>query len=194
MEDINEVLTEQTVEAMFFCNKCQANHWVKLPKSLFNTKSFPVSYAFVHGDPQIIAILYIDKNHAVRGVEYPKQIGINQDQLSKIINKSKSQTFSSIPEDLIYAFEVIAENKIKKIYFKPGFEQIVNFTAVRAMSTLTTNFIQSKEPYTEFFIKYSDCWIGGMEMYDHYFTMVVDSSIDIDHFKFQMMAMFESLI
>ena len=194
MEDVNDVLSEQTVEAMFFCNKCQKNHWVKLPKSLFNTKSFPVSYAFVHGDPQIIAILYIDKNHTVRGVEYPKQIGINRDQLSEIIDKSKSQTFSSIPEDLIYAFEVIAENEIKKIYFKQGFEQIVNFAAIREMITLTPNFIKSKESFSEFLIKYSDGWIGGMEMYDHYFTMVVDASIDIDHFKFQMMAMFESLI
>ncbi|UYP44116.1 hypothetical protein NEF87_000401 [Candidatus Lokiarchaeum ossiferum] len=194
MDDKFSVLTEQIIETMFFCNKCQENHWVQLPKSLFNTKSFPVSYAFVHGNPQIIAILYIDKNHTVRGVEYPKQIGINRDQLSEIIDKSKSQTFSSIPEDLIYAFEVIAEDKIKKIYSKQGFEQIVNFSAIREMITLTPNFVKTKESFREFFIKYSDCWIGGMELYDHYFTMVVDASIDIDHFKFQMMAMFESLI
>ncbi len=194
MDDINNVLTEQTIEAMFFCNKCKETHWVKIPKSLFDTEAFPVSYAFVHGDPQIVAILYIDKNHTIRGVEYPKQIGINRDQLSEIIDRSKSQTFASIPQDLIYAFEIVAENEIKKIYFKPSYEQVVNFATIREMITITPKFVKSNESFSEFFIKYSDYWIGGMEMYDHYFTMVVDASIDIDHFKFQMMAMFESLI
>lgn len=84
-------------------------------------------------------------------------------------------------------------SNILKIFYKPGFENEINFIEIREMVTFSKKFNKLEHSYSEFFIKYTDFWIGGMEMYGYFFTMVVDSSVDIDHFKIQMMAMFETI-
>ena len=164
-----------------------------MSKSLFNTKHFPVSYVHLHGNPQIVAVLYIDKNYDVRGVEYPQDIGVNQEQLSLILDKAKSKTLSPIPESAIYAFELQREGAVHKLFYKSGYEETVDFSFITEMFALSKRFVNGREPLSEFYIKYSDFWFAGMELYGNQFLLVVDGAIDIDHLKVQMMGLFETL-
>ena len=140
-----------------------------------------------------MTVVYIDKNHDVRGVEYPQDIGVNQEQLTLILNKSKSKTLSPIPETAIYAFELKREGAVRKLFYRPGYEKIVDFSFISEMIDLSKRFVNEKEQLNEFYIKYTDFWFAGMELYENQFLLVVDAAIDIDHLKVQMMGLFETL-
>ncbi len=191
MKDLENVLSQQKEKIEFHCSACKKNHTFYVSKDLFETDTFPIPYAYVHGDPQVIAMVYIDKDLQVRGTEYPKGIGMNLDQLNRIINTAKSYTLKPIPLQSIYLFRLIQNNEIKKMYAKKGYGEIIDFDAILEIVHHTKNISANQESCREIFIKFNDFWVGGMELLDFQFFMVVSSEVDIDHFKYQMMSLFE---
>ncbi|MHA1672901.1 MAG: hypothetical protein ACTSYI_04685 [Promethearchaeota archaeon] len=181
------------VTVVYFCDQCKKRHKVNILKDIFEDADFPLSYSHFHGDPIVNVTLYIDANYKVRGVEYPKGSNMQQNELDSILNSSKSQSLKSIPTDQIYAFEFSEEKKIKKYYNRPGYEKTFNFTYIRKLIKYSTKFMKTKEECNEFFLKYNDYWIAGLEMFDNSLMMVIDQSIDVDHLKTQVMTIFESL-
>ena len=193
MESITEKSEQDYVTAAYFCDQCKKRHKIKILKDIFEDADFPLSYSHFHGDPIVNATLYIDANYKVRGVEYPKGSNMQQNELDNILNSSKSQSLKSIPTDMIYAFQFSEEKKTTKYYNKPGYEKTFNFTYIKKLIRFSTKFMKTKEECNEFFLKYSDYWIVGQEMFGFMLLMVVDQSIDVDHLKTQATSIFESL-
>lgn len=186
--------SSEQVRIRFFCRYCQKFHSLKLAQDLFASGKFPVTYAYIHGDPMVIATLFIDANYKVRGVEYMNEFGVSQDQLSHIMAKSKSLTLTSIPTDLIYAFQLLEDKKIQKIYMKDEFNKKINFNEIFKIWKLSEKIAKKDQTLNEFFLKYGEFWVSGLEFADYKFILVVDASVDIDHLKTQMMGLFETML
>ena len=187
---------EDTVKITFYCKHCNENHSLNIEKDYFVDIKFQTTYTYVHGSPQIAAILYIDKNHVVRAVEFSEVISTEDESefLSNLLNQSKSLTLSSIPADLIYGFQLMEQKIVLKMFYHQGYENKIQFGQLKKIFKTSAKLIKTGETCTEFYIKYSDLWAGGVTMMDYMFIMVVDSSIDIDHLKTQIMAIFETLL
>jgi hypothetical protein len=192
---INEVEFEkETVKVDFFCKVCNKRHKLDVNKDIFEEKKFPVAYIYIHGENQTVATLYIDAAYRVRGVEFPKGIGVNKDQLSDILNKSKSLNLTGIPSEMIYAFQVSENRNILKIYFQEGYEKHINFNLIKKFFRNSEKFSKHKEECNEFYMRYSEYWISAVKMFDYTLIMVIDSSIDIDHLKTQLMGFLETFL
>ena len=186
----------EIITITFFCKHCNENHSIDIDKEYFKDIRFQITYTYVHGDPQIAAILYIDKNHTVRTVEFSEVISTEDERkfLDDLLNRSKSLTLSTIPADLIYGFQLTENRSVLKTFYHQGYKNKIQFSNLKKIFKTSTKLIKTGETCTEFYIKYSDAWAGGVSMMEYYFIMVVDNSIDIDHFKTQIMGLFETLL
>ncbi|MCP4763895.1 MAG: hypothetical protein GY870_19140 [archaeon] len=193
-EQLKTELITEFISVSYKCKNCKKMHKVKVKKSLIdNSKSFPVHYIYIHGEPPIITTLYIDSQYNIRGVEFADAIGMNQNQLSEILFKSKSFTLNSIPKDQIYGILLTEKGKIIKFFQKPGYEQKINLIKILKFLKKSKEIVTNEEFWDEIFIRYSDFWIVGLEMLDRLLIMVIDSDINIDRLKTQVMAVFETL-
>ncbi|MHA1583892.1 MAG: hypothetical protein ACTSVU_06290 [Promethearchaeota archaeon] len=183
---------KSTQKIRFFCQKCDKLHEIEVPSIIFNSSYFPVSYVYVHEDSKIIAILYIDKNYQVRGVDYPIRFGIDKNQLTAALEKSKNHSFELIPENKIYVIKISSNGKILKLYYHPDYYELSYYPIIQNMKKMTSTFVNMKESSHEYYMKYSNVWILGLEMIDYDLLMVVDESIDIEHLKVQAMNLLEN--
>ncbi|WP_371804715.1 hypothetical protein [Candidatus Lokiarchaeum ossiferum] len=184
-------LTNPFETITYYCSPCAKNHDVQIRKDFFNQKNFPVSYLYIHGNPQVITVLYIDKALSVRGSEIVKGIGVNKDQLNKILQESRFNTLKRIPLSSILAFRLFQNEDIKKMYVKRGFENSINFDAISNLISETQKITHNFEICSDFYMKFNDYWIGALQLLDFRFIMIVSSDIDVDHLKFQIMNLFE---
>lgn len=178
----------------FFCKACQESHLVAIDSELFNTKTYPIDYAYIHGNPVVVATLYIDANRKVRGVEFASDFGIGQDELGKILENCKNLVLTSIPDDMIFGFELSYKKKPIKMYFDQKHINSINLEEVSKLWKFSQKITKKKEELNQFFLKFTDFWIAGLEFAEHFFIIIVDASVDIDHLKTQMMAIFETLM
>lgn len=185
-------LSKQFEEIEYYCSACATQHKVQIPREFFEGSNFPFSYVYLHGKPQMVTVLYIDKDLQVRGYEITKGMGINKDQLSGILNKSRDNTLKRIPLSSIRAFRLFQNDDIKKMYVQKDFENTISFNAISNMMKNSHIISQKAEKSSDIYMKFDDYWIGAMQFLDFRFIMVVSSEIDIDHFKFQMMNLFET--
>ena len=149
---MNDDLLDENIEIKFSCKPCKADHTIKIGKDLFDTDKFPVTYGYLHGDPPIIATLYIDANKKVRGVEFTNDFGVNQDQLSETLERSQSLILTSIPEEMILGFELIQGKTIKKIYYRKGYEKAINFPEIFKIWKGAEKFLHEDTTLNEFFL------------------------------------------
>lgn len=184
--------TSEFKRTMFKCNKCNKTHVVEIPLKLLDAQFFPISYAYIHGSPEVIAILYIDKEGTVRGVEYPKGVGIKNSYLTEKLNIARANSLSPIPESKIYAFKLLRDQKIEKIYFQENYKELINFPISSNIKFLTMKTQNNIEYPDEFYLKYSEFWVLGLKFFEYDFIIIVDSTIDIEHLKTQAMVIFES--
>jgi hypothetical protein len=194
MIDVKEYATPETVTVSFPCKYCNMNHKVAVPREIFDDADYPVSYIFIHGSPQIVATLHIDANFKVRGVEYAQGFGVNKDELNDILNKSKCLCLTSIPQEMLFAFQLTQFGKVSKFFARDGYEKFFNFSGIHKIFKYSNKLVRSKEACSELFIKYSDFWIGALEMFEFTFILIADQSIDLEHLKTQMMAIFETIV
>ncbi len=184
----------EPVKLFFFCKQCNKRHDLEIERETFENIDFPATYVYLHGNPQIAAVLFIDAKFKVRSVEFSQGFGINQDQLGTLLRKSKCLALTSIPDDMIYGFQLYEGKALAKFYCKPGYDKRINFSSMRNFLKSTTKLVRSKETCSEFFIRFTDFWIAGLEMDPYSFIIVISTNIDIDHLKTQIMAIFESLM
>ncbi|MHA1730063.1 MAG: hypothetical protein ACTSWY_15250 [Promethearchaeota archaeon] len=189
---------EQFVKVSFKCSVCKKIHLIKINRDLIDKASnFPVSYLYIHGNPQIYTTLYIDAKYKVRGVEVLESVGVSTNEFNDILTKSKSRTLKTIPSELIFGFQLMKgrENKkeIIKIYYKEGFEDYFNFTEISRSLAQSRLFIKDNECYNECYFRFSDYWICALQMFNRTLFMAIDSSIDIERLKTQTMAIFETI-
>ena len=60
-----------------FCQKCKKNLEVEIDSSIVeNAPYLPVPYAYVHGDPLHILIIYLDRDFKVRGTDLSEYVNI----------------------------------------------------------------------------------------------------------------------
>ncbi|MFX0102336.1 MAG: hypothetical protein ACFFCS_22415 [Candidatus Hodarchaeota archaeon] len=192
--NFNEQGCLESVSINFFCKECNKKHKLEVDPAIFNTERYPISYIYVHGDPQIVATLYIDAKQKVRGVEFSSGIGVKTEQLHDILERSKIHALKSIPGDQIYAFQLFEEKKLIKYYVKPGYEEIIDFSGFKVFRMGASKLVKWKDEWSEFFIRYDDFWISGVFMMGYYFIIIVNSTIDVDRLKTQMMAILETLM
>ena len=185
---------DNKINIKFFCNKCQETHELSLSKKIFESQLFPVSYIYVHGDPQVVATLYIDAKYKVRGVEFSKGLSIKEDELTRILEKSKSQTLIGIPEERVFGFQLYEGDYVTRYYMKPEFKDRVNFSRLRQFKAIGHKVSLQKEDCSEFFIHYDNFWISCVCMMEYTFILIVDSSIDVARLKTQTMAIFETIM
>ncbi|UYP44115.1 hypothetical protein NEF87_000400 [Candidatus Lokiarchaeum ossiferum] len=184
-------LPKQIEKIPYYCSVCAMTHVVQIRKENLQGKHFPISYVYIHGNPQLATVLYIDKDLQVRGYENVKGIGINSDQLDEILHESRFNTLKRIPLSSILAFRLFQNEDIKKMYVKKGFENSINFDAISNLISDTQKITHNFEMCSDFYMKFNDYWIGALQLLDFRFIMIVSSDIDVDHLKFQIMNLFE---
>lgn len=174
------------------CSVCQSSHNVKINRKIIEgADSYPVSYLFTHGDPKIFTTLYIDASFRIRGAEVLQSVSVNE--FDDILNKSTNRTLKTIPKEKIYAFQLMEENQILKLYFQKGLEGNYDFNALSKLLINSDRFIKEEDTCDEIYLRYPDFWIVALQMFYRTLIMVIDSSIDIDRLKTQTMAIFEVL-
>ncbi len=192
--DINALDHKDEVIINFFCKNCNSFHKIWIEKKLFEKKEFPVSYTYLHGDPQFAAVLYIDANYKVRGVDFSKGFAVDKSQLDEILLKSKAQCLKCIPNEDIIAFRLLEGKMILKFFTQAGFENAINFPAIIDTMNRSSSITRKQESCLKFCMKFSDLWISCSEMMEFKFILVVRDSVDIAHLETQSTAMFETLM
>jgi len=77
MSKVDETTDTATIQT--FCHGCQQDIQVKLPKAIVeNAHSYPVSHAYLHGNPAHVLILYVDRQYLVRGTELSETVTIER--------------------------------------------------------------------------------------------------------------------
>jgi hypothetical protein len=182
------------VKIKFYCKHCNKNHDIEIESEYFEDMKYNFTYTYVHGDPQIAAILYIDGNYVVRTVEFSEVFSSDREKLNDLLNRSKNLTLSNIPIEKLYGFQLLEGKKVIKTFYQQGYYNKIQFHNIKKIFKMSPKLIKGEDSCTEFYFKYSNFWAGGITMMDYMFFMVVDYSIDIDHFKTQIMALFETLL
>jgi len=195
MEEKSFGLQDDTVvKIKFFCKYCNKNHDIEIESEYFEDMKYNFTYTYVHGNPQIAAILYIDRNFVVRTVEFSEVFSSDTEKLNDLLNRSKNLTLSHIPAEKLYGFQLSEGKKVIKTFYQQGFNNKIQFHNIKKIFKMSPKLIKDEDSCTEFYFKYSNFWAGGISMMDFMFFMVVDYSIDIDHLKTQIMALFETLL
>ncbi|MFX1564745.1 MAG: hypothetical protein ACFFCH_02020 [Promethearchaeota archaeon] len=79
--------TTDTATIRTFCHGCQQDIKVTLPKAIVeNASSYPVSHAYLHGDPAHVLIVYIDRQYLIRGTELSDTVTVERPQKSLPLN------------------------------------------------------------------------------------------------------------
>ncbi|HME55394.1 MAG TPA: hypothetical protein VKM55_24510 [Candidatus Lokiarchaeia archaeon] len=178
----------------FSCKICNKFHKIEIERSLFKSQEFPVSYTYLHGEPPFAAILYIDANCKVRGVDYSKGFAVGKTELDEVLLSSKARCLTSIPNDEIIAFRLLHEKNLLKFFTKPEFESVIDFTAILDIVRHSTLIMKDGESCSKFFMKFTELWVAVFEMMEYVFILVVSGTVDIEHLGIQGMAMFETLM
>ena len=188
----------QLVEVRYKCEICDKNHTVSINKSMVdNSSSYPVSYLYVHGEPQILTALYIDSKYRVRGVEVLHGVGIEADEFNKIIDQSKQITLKSISPESILGFQLMMGKKIIKLYYKKNYSGRFNFTEISNIMKFSELFVQdgdSNNNCNEVYFKYPKYWIVGLKKYMHTLILIFDVKIKFSSLKSHSTSLFFALI
>ncbi len=185
---------EDEVLVNFFCKNCNVYHKIWVEKNLFEAKDFPVSYTYLHGDPQFAAVLYIDANRKVRGVDYSKGFAVGKSQLDELLSKSKAQCLKCIPQEDIIAFRLIQGKMLLKFFTQPGYESSINFSAILEIMKQSSSVTRKKESCLKYYMKFQGFWVSCVEMMEYMFVLVVRDNVEIAHLETQSTAMFETLM
>jgi hypothetical protein len=79
--------TPDTVTIRTFCHACKQDVKVTLPKAIVeNADSYPVSHAYLHGDPAHVLIVYIDRQYLIRGTELSDTVTVERPHKSLPLN------------------------------------------------------------------------------------------------------------
>ena len=192
MATSNVKQTSNYFEISYKCTACQIFHNVKINREIIEkADSYPVSYLYIHGDPKIFTTLYIDSKFRIRGAEVLESVSVNE--FDNIFNKSTNRTLKTIPSEKIYAFQLMEENRVLKLYFQEGFEGNYDFNELSKLLIGSGKFIKEDDTCDEIYLRYPDFWIVSLQMFYRTLIMVIDNSIDIDRLKTQTMAIFEVL-
>jgi hypothetical protein len=194
VQEVGRVSATPTAMVNFFCKNCNIFHKIKIDQALFESREFPVSYTYLHGDPPFAAVLYIDANYKVRGVEYSKGFAVGKTELDEILLSSKARCLSNIPNVDILAFRLLQDKSLLKFFTQQGFEATINFTSILDMMRHSSSITTKGESCMKLYLKFSDIWVTVLEMMEYKFILVVRDSIDIEHLETQSMAMFEALM
>jgi hypothetical protein len=77
MSKVDETTDTATIQT--FCHGCQQDIQVKLPKAIVEqAQSYPVSHAYLHGDPEHVLIIYVDREYLIRGTELSETVTIER--------------------------------------------------------------------------------------------------------------------
>lgn len=189
---VNLKQTKDYFQISYKCSDCKISHNVKINRKIIEgAESYPVSYLHIHGDPKIFTTLYIDASFRIRGVEVLQSVSVNE--FDDILNKSTNRTLKTIPMEKIYAFQLMEENQILKLYFQENLEGNFDFNELSKLLINSGRFIKGDDTCDEIYLRYPDYWIVTLQMFYRTLIMVIDSSIDIDRLKTQTMAIFEVL-
>lgn len=194
MDVANLKQTNAYFQISYKCPGCQISHNVKINRKIIEgADSYPVSYLHIHGDPKIFTTLYIDASFRIRGAEVLQSVSVNE--FDDILNNSTNRTLKTIPKEKIYAFQLMEENQILKLYFQENLEGNFDFNELSKLLINSGRFIKEEDGETcdEIYLRYPDYWIVTLQMFYRTLIMVIDSSIDIDRLKTQTMAIFEVL-
>ncbi|MFX1510233.1 MAG: hypothetical protein ACFFBR_08030 [Promethearchaeota archaeon] len=81
------VETTDTATIRTFCHGCQQDIKVTLPKAIIeNADSYPVSHAYLHGDPAHVLIVYVDRQYLIRGTELSTTVTVERPKKSLPLN------------------------------------------------------------------------------------------------------------
>ena len=194
LQDYKKSGNSGMAKVTFFCKNCNIFHKIKIDQALFRSREFPVSYTYLHGEPPFAAVLYIDANYKVRGVDYSKGFAVGKNELDEILLTSKARCLSSIPNEAIIAFRLLQDKNLLKFFTQQGFETSIDFTAILDIMHRSVSITRKDESCMKFYMKFSDLWIATLEMMEYKFLLVVRDSVDIEHLETQSMAMFETLM
>lgn len=79
--------TKDTATIQTFCHGCQQDIKVTLSKAIVDkAHSYPVSHAYLHGDPAHVLILYVDREYLVRGTELSETVTIERPSQTVALN------------------------------------------------------------------------------------------------------------
>ena len=102
MGDLKHLLSilPDRVEYEFECPICHEKMKLPVQKSIVSKETrFPFEYLFVHGTPSHGLTFYIDKNWAIRGVDFVKNVNFQGDSIySNIIPKKRGKISPMAPQ------------------------------------------------------------------------------------------------
>lgn len=119
---------------------------------------------------------------------------IEKNQLVLLLHKNDEIVLSNFSINKILAYEIIDKGIIIKRYYKIGFQTHIHFHEVLKFWKASERFTDDKDQSKEFFIQFENIWIVGLLFLDYYFLIALDSSIEIDQLKTQLMPLLEILI
>lgn len=141
LKSLNEHITmaeEDKAQAYVYCNVCKENIPLEVSESdLKNASTGLITVVSLHGDPQHAAMVYIDKNLKVRGVEYPS---ISQAQekaestlphvtaaidLTEVVSSFGEKREASIQSFAQITAQVIVRNPIYLVHTNKGIGRVV---------------------------------------------------------------------
>lgn len=103
-----------------WCPKCRANISINVDtKIVENSSYYPVPYAYVHGEPLHILIIYLDRDFKVRGADLSEYVAVQSGQIALQTRREPILNLKSIISYLgVYNFALILGGVLlgKKIY------------------------------------------------------------------------------
>lgn len=85
MSKVEETTDTATIQT--YCHGCQQDIKVTLPKAVIeNAQSYPVSHAYLHGEPAHVLIIYIDRQYLVRGTELSETVSVEKPTQTMSLN------------------------------------------------------------------------------------------------------------
>jgi hypothetical protein len=119
---------------------------------------------------------------------------IEKNQLALLLHTSDNIVLSDFSLNKILAYEIIERGIILKRYYKIGFQTHIHFHEVMKFWKSSERFTDDKDQAREFYMQFENIWIVGLLFMDYYFLIALDSSIEIDQLKTQVMPLLEMLI
>ncbi|MHA1583893.1 MAG: hypothetical protein ACTSVU_06285 [Promethearchaeota archaeon] len=191
MEDTKIIKEKGVVIIEFPCPICKNFHKITISTDQFDKISVPGSILFFHHKPDVILKLGFNSRENIDSIEELVGIQIDNKQLESVLAKGAESVMKKIPIKSIYAFKLMKNDEIIKIYCRKDYQDLLIIQKFGKIWKISSQMVENEEVCNEYYMKYTNFWIGAVNILDYHFYMVVSAKIDIDHFKAQLMSTFE---